>query len=54
MSLRDLMPNQIKTISIRKDQSDWLKKKYINLSRFVQEKIDEEMKKEKINQVAKI
>ena len=26
---------------------DWLKKKYINLSRFVQEKIDEEMKKEK-------
>ena len=35
-----------KTITIRKDQEDWIKKHYINLSRFVQAKIDEEMKKQ--------
>jgi len=36
-----------KTITIREDQAEWIKKHFINLSRFVQEKIDEEMKKEK-------
>jgi len=34
-----------KNITIREDQEAWLKKKHINLSRFVQAKIDEEMKK---------
>jgi len=32
-----------KTITIREDQEEWLKKNYINLSRFVKAKIDEEM-----------
>ena len=43
------MPNQKenvkyipKTITIRSDQNDFLRKKSINLSRFVQQKIDEE------------
>jgi len=34
-----------KTITIREDQEEWLKKNYINLSRFVKAKIDEEMAK---------
>jgi len=35
-----------KTITIREDQAEWIEKHHINLSRFVQAKIDEEMKKE--------
>ncbi len=35
-----------KTITIREDQEEWIKRKYINLSRFVQAKIDEEMRSE--------
>lgn len=34
-----------KSITIRKDQDEFVKKKYINLSRFVQKKLDEEMEK---------
>lgn len=34
-----------KTITIREDQEEWLRKNYINLSRFVKAKIDEEMAK---------
>lgn len=34
-----------KTITIREDQAKWVAEKHINLSRFVQAKIDEEMKK---------
>ncbi len=34
-----------KTITIREDQAKWIAEKYINLSRLVQDKIDEEMKK---------
>jgi hypothetical protein len=33
-----------KTITIREDQAKWVVEKHINLSRFVQDKIDEEMK----------
>ena len=33
-----------KTITIREDQEEWIKRKHINLSRFVQAKIDEEMR----------
>jgi post-segregation antitoxin (ccd killing protein) len=33
-----------KNITIRKDQAKWIKDKHINLSRLVQDKIDEEMK----------
>lgn len=32
-----------KTITIRQDQSDFIEKKSLNLSKFVQKKIDEEM-----------
>lgn len=36
-----------KTINIRDDQEEWLKKQsYINLSKFVQRKLDEEIKKQ--------
>jgi len=31
-----------KNITIRRDQAEWIKKKAINLSKFVQNKIDEE------------
>jgi len=34
-----------KSITIREDQAKWVEEKHINLSRFVQAKIDEEMKK---------
>jgi len=34
-----------KTITIREDQEEWLKRNYINLSRFVKAKIDEEIAK---------
>lgn len=34
-----------KHITIREDQEEWVKENHINLSRFVQAKIDEEMKK---------
>jgi hypothetical protein len=34
-----------KNITIKEDQSAWLDKNHKNLSRFVQSKIDEEMKK---------
>ena len=33
-----------KNITIREDQSEWIKKQGINLSQLVQETIDEEMK----------
>jgi hypothetical protein len=36
---------QHKNITIREDQTKWIIEKHINLSRFVQDKIDEEMKK---------
>jgi len=39
------MPKK-KTITIRDDQAEWVERKYINLSRFVQAKIDEEMQSE--------
>jgi len=35
----------VKTITIRDDQEEWLKKSYINLSKFVRAKLDEEMAK---------
>jgi hypothetical protein len=35
---------QRKSITIREDQAKWVTEKHINLSRFVQDKIDEEMK----------
>ena len=35
----------VKTITIREDQDEWLKKNYINLSKFVKAKLDEEMAK---------
>ena len=35
----------VKTITIRDDQDEWLKKSYINLSKFVRAKLDEEMAK---------
>lgn len=35
----------VKTITISDDQSKWLEKNYINLSHFVQAKIDEEIEK---------
>jgi len=34
-----------KTITIREDQEEWLEKNYINLSKFVRAKLDEEMAK---------
>lgn len=34
-----------KNITIRQDQKDYIESKSINLSKFVQKKIDEEMKK---------
>ena len=34
-----------KTITVRDDQAKWVTEKHINLSRLVQAKIDEEMKK---------
>jgi len=34
-----------KNITIREDQAKWITDKHINLSRFVQAKLDEEMKK---------
>ena len=36
----------IKSISIRDDQQDWIKRNDKNLSKFVQRKIDEEMENE--------
>jgi post-segregation antitoxin (ccd killing protein) len=36
---------QRKNITISDDQAKWVAEKHINLSRFVQDKIDEEMKK---------
>ena len=33
-----------KTITIREDQEEWIRSRCINLSRFVQAKIDEEMR----------
>ena len=35
----------VKTITIRDDQEEWLEKNYINLSKFVRVKLDEEMAK---------
>jgi len=35
-----------KSITIRDDQAKWVKDNTVNLSRFVQSKLDEEMKKE--------
>jgi len=34
-----------KSVTIRDDQREWVEKNHINLSRFVQAKIDEEMEK---------
>ncbi len=34
-------------ITIRDDQAKWLRKKYMKLSPFVRDKLDEAMKKEK-------
>jgi len=34
-----------KTVTIREDQEEWLEKNYINLSKFVRAKLDEEMAK---------
>ena len=36
-----------KSITIRDDQEEWLRKKHINFSRWIQSKIDEEIEKEK-------
>jgi len=35
-----------KNITIREDQEEWLSENHISLSRFVQDKIDEEMEGE--------
>jgi len=36
-----------KTITIRDDQAEWIRKNHINFSRLIQDKLDEEMKKHK-------
>lgn len=36
---------RVKNITIRDDQAQWVDEKHLNLSRFVQAKLDEEMKK---------
>lgn len=33
-----------KNITIRDDQADWVSKNHLNLSRFVQDKLDEKIK----------
>ncbi len=38
-----------KTITIREDQEEAIRNNHINLSRFVQDKLDELFKKEKIH-----
>jgi len=45
MWMMDILRMIRKTITIREDQGKWIRQKHINLSRFVQAKIDEEMKK---------
>lgn len=35
-----------KTITIREDQAKWIRKHHLNLSRFVQDKLDEEINNE--------
>ena len=37
-----------KSITIRRDQAEWIEKISLNLSRFVQKKLDEEMEQLKI------
>ena len=39
------MPAVKKSITIREDQAKWIEAKSLNLSRFVQRKLDEEMGK---------
>ena len=39
------MPFVRKTITIRLDQAKWIEKTRLNLSRFVQDKLDEAMRK---------
>jgi hypothetical protein len=41
------MPVRRKNITLKKEQADWVEKNAISLSKFVQKKIDEEMKKER-------
>lgn len=43
MGILDAMKR--KNITIRGDQEKWIKKEHLNLSHFVQDKLDEEMKK---------
>lgn len=38
----------VRSVSIRKDQDKWARDNYINLSRFVQSKIDEVMEKKNV------
>ena len=45
MNVKDGITFVPKTLTIRSDQDDFLKKNHISFSRFVQDKIDEEMKK---------
>lgn len=42
--------SKVKTILIEKEQSNWLEKKSINLSKYVRNKINEDMKEEKENE----
>jgi len=41
-------------ITIRKDQHTWVKKNYLNLSKFVQDKLDERIKRKKNDHEAKL
>lgn len=38
---------QRKNITIREDQEEWIRKNHLNLSRFVQDKLDELMEPKK-------
>lgn len=40
----------VKTISMKKKHAEWIKQNAINISRFVQFKIDKEIKKDKIRE----
>jgi post-segregation antitoxin (ccd killing protein) len=41
------MVTVLKSITINETQNNWVKNNYINLSRFVQDKINEEINKKK-------
>ena len=38
-----------KTVSIREDQENWIVNEYLNFSRFIQDKLDEEIERRRVN-----